>query len=60
MFQKELVKIGNSRWPPGAFSIKIENLPVDHHGGHKLGPIVFIWSKILLTVRTCHLDTKNG
>jgi hypothetical protein len=33
---RNLVKIGNSRWPPGAI------LPVDHHGGHRVGPIVFI------------------
>jgi len=37
------VKIGNSRWPTGAdFDEKMTILPVDHHGEHKVGPIVFI------------------
>ena len=37
------MKIGNSKWPPGAhFRLIMTILPVDHHGGHKVGPIVFI------------------
>jgi hypothetical protein len=37
---------GNSRWPPGAhFDENITILPVDHHGGHKVGPVVFILGK---------------
>jgi hypothetical protein len=40
------VKIGNSRWQPGLiFDEKITLLPVDHHSGHKVGPIVFILGK---------------
>ncbi len=40
------MKIGNSRWPPGLiFYEKMTILPVDHHGYHKIGPIVFILGK---------------
>jgi hypothetical protein len=40
------VKIGNSRWPPGLiFDEKMTILPVDHHSGHIVGPIVFTLGK---------------
>ena len=38
------MKTRNSIWPPKGliFDEKIIILPVDHHSGHKVGPIVFI------------------
>jgi hypothetical protein len=36
--------IGNSRWPP-ATKWKNYNFVIDHHGGHKVGPILFILGK---------------
>jgi hypothetical protein len=35
---------------------KMTILPVDHHSGHKVGPIVFKLVRILLSVRTCHME----
>ncbi len=40
------------------FVEKMAILPVDYHGDNKIGPIVFMLDRILLSVRTCHMEDR--
>ncbi len=35
---------------------KNDNLPVDHHCGHKVDSIVFILGKNIANCKTCHME----